>query len=227
MLEESLSFTLRPAETYEDLLQACAIRAEAYGHKVPSYRESMAVPDAVDACPWTTVFLCEDKATGRPVGSMRIQTCVHGQGGIELEKYAELPEEITGSQRAEITRLASVSAADPFVRLAMWKAGYLFCVDQSIRWLVMGVRKPSLIRAYEKMGARDVYADQRGVPLGYAGNLPHRVFALNIPECPQRWLANQHPLLRFMTGTKHADIQLRTPSVRRDAPVQVGLHVLQ
>ena len=57
---ESLSFFLRPVETYADLLIACAVRAEAYGYKVPAYRESMLKPDAVDLSPWTAVFLCED-----------------------------------------------------------------------------------------------------------------------------------------------------------------------
>ena len=65
MRSESLSFTLRKVETHEDLLRACQVRAQAYGHKVPAYREQMATPDAIDASPWTSVFVCDDKASGR------------------------------------------------------------------------------------------------------------------------------------------------------------------
>jgi hypothetical protein len=226
MLEESLSFTLRPAETPDDLLRACSVRAEAYGNKVPEYRESMAQPDAVDAALNTTVYLAEDKASKRPIGSVRIQHRTPYSGELELEKYVDLPQRITSTSRGEITRLAAVIGADPFVRLALWKVGYLFCVEQRIRWLVMGVRKPALIRAYERMGARDVFEDARGVRLGYAGNLPHRVFGLDVKDCPRYWQSHEHPLLRFMTGTTHPDITISS-SVHRPTDVQVGLHVLQ
>lgn len=226
MLEESLSFTLRAAETHDDLSRACAVRAEAYGRKMPALRETMAMPDAVDASPWTTVFLCEDKATKQPIGSMRIQVCARGAGEVELEKYVQLPERIRATSRAEITRLAAVAGADPFVRLAMWKAGYLYCVDRQIRWLVMGVRKPSLIRAYERMGARDVFDDGHGVQLAYAGDLPHRVFALDVADCERYWHVHEHPLLRFMTGTFHRDIDV-IRSVHGNPRMQVGLHVIQ
>ena len=160
MLSESLSFTLRPVETYEDLLRACSVRSEAYGHKFPAYRDSMARPDAVDASPWTAVFICEDKATGEPVGTMRIQSTTRGQTKLEIEKYVIPPPELELHGRAEITRLASVLGADPFVRLALWKAGYLYCMATQARWLLMGVRKRSLIRAYEQMGAKDIYDDR-------------------------------------------------------------------
>jgi hypothetical protein len=226
MLEESLSFTLRPAVTHDDLMKACAVRAAAYGNRDPAYREAMAVPDAIDASPWTTVFLCEDKSTRRAVGTMRIQTGARGSGQVELEKYVQLPERIATASRAEITRLSAVLGADPFVRLALWKVGYQTCVEQGIRWLVMGVRKPALIRAYEKMGARDVFEDGHAVPLAYAKNLPHRVFALDVEDCPRYWESNDHPLLDFMTRTVHRDIVSR-PLVHRDATEQIGLHVLQ
>lgn len=224
MNSESLTFTLRAVESYEDLLRACSVRAQAYGHKNPDYRDSMAVPDAVDASPWTAVFLCEDKATGHPVGTMRVQSTTTGESGLEIEKYIAPPPELARHGRAEITRLAAVIGADPFVRLALWKAGYLHCMAVHARWLLMGVRKPSLLRAYEQMGARDIYDDRRTVPLGHAGNLPHRVLGLDIASCERNWRAARHPLLDFMVGTVHPDIALQQ-SVQRHHPEEVRLHV--
>ena len=226
MPSESLSFTLNPVETYEDLMRACSVRSEAYGHKVPAYRESMARPDAVDASPWTAIFLCEDKATGRAVGTMRIQSTTRGHTKLEIEKYVIPPPELELHGRAEITRLASVIGADPFVRLALWKAGYLYCMATQARWLLMGVRKPSLLRAYEKMGAKDIFDDRHSVPLGHAGNLPHRVLALDIGSCDQNWRENNHPMLNFMVGTVHPDITV-VPSVHRYSAEKVRLHVVQ
>jgi hypothetical protein len=229
MTNESLSFTLRPVEDYDDLLLACRVRAEAYGRKDPAYLRSMAQPDAIDTSPWTAVFLCEDKTTGNAVGTMRIQSTTRGQTHLEIEKYVVPPPELEVHGRAEISRLASVIGADPFVRLALWKASYLYCMAIQVRWLMLGVRKPALIRAYEKMGAKDIFDDRRTVPLGHGGNLPHRIFALDIGSCERNWRQGNHPMLNFMVGTVHPDITV-VPSVHRYAaavPEKVRLHVVQ
>jgi hypothetical protein len=226
MFEEQLSFTLRPVETHAELMQACWVRAEAYGRKDVAYRQSMTEPDAIDASPWTTVFLCEDKFSGQPIGTMRVQSTTRGEDRLEIEKYVEPPEHMLRFGRAEISRLAAVHAADPFVRLALWKAAYLYSVAIQVRWLLMGVRKPALLRAYERMGAVDIFEDQRQVPLGYAGYLPHRIFALEITSLEQRFRAINPPLFDFIFGTVHRDIWV-VPSVQRHVSEEVGLHVVK
>ena len=113
------------------------------------------------------------------------------------------------------------------MRLALWKAGYLYCMAIQARWLMMGVRKPALIRAYEKMGAKDIFDDRHTVALGHAGNLPHRILALDIGSCDRNWRENNHPMLHFMVGTVHPDIAV-VPSVHRYAAAEkVRLHVVQ
>ena len=245
MVEEKLSFTLRPAETHADLLLACRVRAAAYGRKNPAYGESMLVPDATDASPWTTVFLCEDKLGGEPIGTARVQATTRG-GEIEIEKYVEPPEHIRRYGRAEISRLSAVFGADPLVRLALWKASYLYCLAIQARWMVLGVGKPSLLRAYESLGASDIFADRHQVVLGHGGNKPYRILGLEITMCEQRMRAQNHQLCGFMFETVHRDISVvpgpRAPerptpavppvrvakdaSVHRDVAEEVRLHVV-
>jgi hypothetical protein len=222
-MAESFSFTLRPALTHADLLMACGVRAAAYGRKDPLYRESMLVPDAVDAASNTTVYLCEDKLTGEPVGTMRIQSTADG-GALEIEKYVSTPKSLKPYGRAEISRLSAVLDADPFVRLALWKAGYLHCMATRIRWLMLGVRKPGLLKAYEEMGAEDV---TEPAPLPYAGNLPHRILGLDVLSAESKWRDKNHPLLEFMVFTTHPDIQM--PLMHRPPTFteHVGIAVLQ
>ena len=228
MVEETLSFTLRPVVGHDDLMLACGVRAAAYGRKNPAYRTSMAEPDRIDASPWTAVFLCEDKLSGEPVGTMRVQASTRGHDPVEIERYVQFPEHIRAYGRAEISRLAAVHRADPFVRLALWKAAYLYSVAIQVRWLVLGVRKPGLIRAYERMGAVDVFDDHRQVPLAHGGNLPYRIFGLEITSLEQRFRAINRPLFDFIFGTVHRDISVvpTVPSVERDVPEQVRLHVV-
>lgn len=226
MIEEQLSFTLRPVVSHADLVRACAVRAEAYGRRNSAYRDSMAQPDLIDASPWTTVFICEDKYTGEAVGTMRVQSTTRGDDRLEIEKYIEPPEHMLSYGRAEITRLAAVHGADTFVRVALWKAAYLYSVAIQVRWLLMGVRKPALRRAYERMGAIDVFEDKREIALGYAGFLPHRIFALEITSLEQRFKEINPPLFTFIFGTVHRDISV-VPSVERHVPEEVRFHVLE
>jgi len=226
MPDELLSFTLRPVESHEDLLLACAVRAQAYGRKFPEYLESMSVPDAIDSSPWTAVFLCEDKITGEAVGTMRVQSTTRGNSKLEIEKYIQPTPELELFGRAEITRLSAVHGADPFVRLALWKAAYLYCMATQARWLIIGVRKPSLLRAYQQMGATDVFEDRREVRIAHGGNLPHRVLALDISDCPRKMRQDDNPLFHFLFGAVHQDISVM-PSVNRRVVKHVGLHVVQ
>ena len=226
MPDELLSFSLRPVETHDDLLLACQVRAQAYGRKFPEYVESMSVPDATDSSPWTAVFLCEDKFTGEPVGTMRIQSTTRGNSKLEIEKYMQPTPELLLFGRAEVTRLAAVQGADPFVRLALWKAAYLYCMATQARWLIMGVRKPSLLRAYQQMGATDVFEDRRTVRIAHGGDLPHRVLALDIGDCERKMREDNNPVAHFLFGAVHQDISVM-PSVHRRVAKRVGLHVVQ
>jgi hypothetical protein len=217
MVEERLSFTLRPVESRADLLLACRVRAAAYGRKNPAYGEAMLEPDRTDASPWTTVFVCEDRITGEPVGTARVQATTRG-GEIEIEKYVEPPAHILRYGRGEISRLAAVLGADPFVRLALWKASYLYCLAVQVRWMVLGVGKPSLPRAYQSLGATDIFEDRRQVVLGHGGNKPYRILGLEITACEHRMRAENHPLCGFMFDTVHRDITVVPAPAHGDAP---------
>jgi hypothetical protein len=188
----------------------------------------MALPDAIDASPWTTVFICVDKISGQAVGTMRIQTRSQDQGELEMERYVALPSYLQNATCSEVTRLAAPVGADPFVRLALWKAAYLFSANQGISWIVMSVRKPSLVRAYERMGSKDVFPDRlEGFHLPYVGSMPHRIYALDIDNFYGFWSDSKHPLLEFMTATNHQDIVAVPPSMDRLPIRGVGLRVVE
>ncbi len=145
-----------------------------------------------------------------------------------MERYLKLPEYLQRATCTEVTRLAAPIGADPFVRLALWKAAYLFSASQGISWIVMTVRKPALIRAYERMGSKDVFPDRlEGFVLPYVGALPHRIYALDIDNFYAFWSDSKHPLLEFMTATTHHDIIAVPSSMNRLAVAGVGLRVVE
>lgn len=206
MASSELSFTIGLARSEAALRAACAVRAQAYGHHLPTLGQQLAEPDALDRQRGAAVLLCRDKAGGAPVGTARIQRTM--QGLLQIEHSVILPRELAEQPRAEITRLAVAPGADPLTRLALMKAGYLYCLASQVRWMVIGARSEALIRIYRKLGFRDVLGPDDRVPLAHAGGLPHRILAFDVTAAERTWLAARHGLYPFMIETFHPDLQL-------------------
>ena len=200
----TLSFTLQAVRHAGDLLDACAVRAGAYGHHLPELQQAFALPDALDHRPGTCVLLCRDKASGAAIGTARIQASDHGP--LLIEQSLRLPPLLAQHRRAEITRLSVSAGADPLAKLALMKASYLHCLARGVRHMVIGARKPALIRTYQRLGFSDVLGPDEMVSLAHAGNLPHRVLAFDVSAARATWQAQQHPLWMFMIDTHHPDI---------------------
>ena len=217
----TLGFMLRPVASHEDLLDACQVRAQAYGHHMPELRQRLSEPDALDYVGGTTVFLCRDKASGRATGTMRIQTSA--QGPLRMEDSVALPEPLSSAPRAEVTRLAVSIGVDPLTKLCLMKASYLFCMAQKVHWMVIGARNEALIRNYRRLGFKDALGRDELVPLAHTGGLLHRILAFDVLAAEATWAAIRHPLYAFMVQTQHDDISidLPLPLTRRPATALV------
>ena len=199
-----LSFVLELVSSSRDLLEACSVRAQAYGHHLPEMGQRLAEPDDLDFAAGTSVFLCRNKADGRAVGTMRIQS--NAFGPLLMESSLNLPPWLQGASRAEITRLAVRVGVDPLIRLSLWKAIYLFCMENHLDWIVVGARNEALIRNYRRLGFVDVFGPDEVMPLAHTGGLPHRILALDNNALQRRWDEMRHPLFQFFFETTHADL---------------------
>jgi hypothetical protein len=220
----TLGFALRPVASHDDLLDACAVRAQAYGHHLPEMGVRLAQPDALDQADGTTVFVCRDKASGRATGTMRIQTS--HPGPLMMEQSVTLPGWLAAAPRAEITRLAVSVGADPLTKLCLMKASYLFCMAQRVQWMVIGARNDALIRNYRRLGFIDALGRDELVPLAHTGGLMHRILAFDVASAERTWSAARHPLYGFMVQTLHADLEIAVPTqpvVLRPMPLLPGL----
>lgn len=202
-----LGFSLRVARSEQDLREACAVRAEAYGHHLPQLRGALGTPDAIDRDPRTAVLLCRDKASGRAIGTARIQRAGLG-AAVQIESSVQLPAWLAGRPRAEITRLAILPGADALVRPMLTKASYLYCVASQIRWLVIGARSEALVRMYKRLGFTDVLEPDATLPLAHAGGLEHHILAFDVVAAERTWYQGQHGLYALMVETFHPDLQL-------------------
>ena len=205
-----LGFTLQLVSSSRDLLDACSVRARAYGHHLPEMGLRLAEPDDLDSAPNTSVFLCRDKLDGRATGTMRIQSSTFGP--LLMENSLTLPAWLRRASRAEITRLAVPVGADPLTRLSLWKASYLYCMANQLHWMVVGARNEALIRNYRRLGFIDVFGPDELMPLQHTGGLPHRIMAFETTSAQRRWGEMRHPLYQFVFETQHADLDASTTS---------------
>lgn len=207
MSSQTLPFTCRVVTTPLELRQACAIRGLAYGNHLPGVPGIDGRPDAIDYAPGTMVLICHDKETGAPVGTARVQVSTQGCR-LPVETCVELPPDMAGDGRAEITKLAAVPGAHPLVRVALWKAGYLYCLANQTRWLLIGARNPALVRQYRRLGAVPLHDDARSIPLPYAAGIPHQILVFDVIAAERHWYHDQHAMFGFMFETVHPDINL-------------------
>lgn len=200
----ALGFRLEVVSSTQDLLEACAVRALAYGHHMPELAAQLAQPDELDFAAGTTVFVCRDKETGLVTGTMRIQssTC----GPLLMERSLNLPDWVACDTRAEVTRLAVRVGADPLTRLSLWKTSYQFCMANGLRWMAVGARNEALIRNYRRLGFVDVFANDQLMPLAHTGGLPHRILAFDNQAALRHWRETGHPLYPFFIETEHAEL---------------------
>ncbi len=204
--EERLPFTVRIARTETDLEKAVGIRASAYARHVPAFAETLRRPETYDREQGSIVLLAESKFDGSSLGTMRIQTNLGQPLGIE--ESLSLPDWLQGRRLAEATRLGVAEAgAGRVVKTVLFKAYWLCCLAAEIDWMVITARKP-LDRQYQALQFIDVVPGGDLVPMHHVGNIPHRVMAFEVGTAEERWTKTAHPLLGFMCGIYHPDLDL-------------------
>lgn len=224
--EERLPFTVRTVMNETQLRKAVDIRHRAYGRHVPALGEQLRVPEPGDTERGCVVLLAESKLDGEPLGTLRIQT--NRYRALTLEGSVDLPGWLAESSLAEATRLAvSEARIGRVVKTMLFKAFYLYCIRNDIDWMVIGARAP-LDRMYEALLFRDLFPEQGYVPLKHAGNLPHRILALELDTADARWRAARHPMYDLFVNTRHPDIDIGDAApvyelVARCAPLEAAL----
>ncbi len=216
----TFGFAVRMATSDDDFRAACAVRAEAYGHHDPALGPKFGETEALDRAEGTAVLLCRDKRTGQGIGTARIQ--VSGFGPLALENSLRLPDWLANRPRAQISRLAIVAGADPFVKLSLMKASYQNCLATQVRWLVIGARNAALIRNYRNLGFKDVFEPGSWVPLASGGGLPHQILAFDVKGARAAWQATRNRLYGFMTETIHSDLQVVAANDSAMQPLRVA-----
>lgn len=212
-----LAFRVRIADSEDDLLRVQKLREAAYGHHLPALASHFSKPDPVDRWPDVTIFYAEDKASGRMVGSARLQS--NRTRPLQIEQSTVLPEQLRGRLLAEITRMTVISGYAHPVKLALVKAIHLYCIALQIGGIVCASR-PSLMRQYLNLGFEDLYGDERLVPMKHGSNLEHRVLFRDPVTSEAHHRERRHPDYDFVFRTYQPDIEVFDPLARAADPLR-------
>ena len=203
---ERLPFSIRFASSEEDILKAVSVRQSAYARHVPHLAAQLSRPEPMDSDPEVSLMLVESKLDGRTLGTMRLQT--NRSGPLALEGSITLPDKFQGVGLSEATRLGVVQdKIGRIVTTMLFKAYYMYCLNNGIEWMVITARSP-MDKRYDSLLFEDVYPGRGYIPMRHVGDIPHRVMALNVALVRERWARIGHPLYNLIFLTNHPDIDV-------------------
>ena len=202
---ERLPFRVTVARR-DELAAVARMRAAAYGRHLPDLGARLVEPEPADFEWGCEVLVATSKLDGSILGTMRTHANVPKP--LPLQASIDLPDRYAGKRLVEATRLSILGGVDSaVVRNTLFKALYLYSLQQGADWIVVTGRRP-VDRIYDGLLYTDVA--ERGVfyPMAHVGGLPHRVMSIEVAQAESIWRRAKHPLYHFAFVAEHADIDL-------------------
>lgn len=195
---------VRIVRTEQQLSKARSIRTLRY--RSAELGAEVEQPDAMDYAPNAAVLLTEDRITGLPLATIRIDTG-RGEHFYPSDNF-DLPTRVKRNASAYLTRLASVpgTTGARATRLTL-KAAYRFCIATEMQWMIAFALPPS-DRHYKTLGFHTL--PEMPDPLPWPSH-PERVGTLmvcNLFEVETRWRQEGHRNYSFFFGEHSPEIEI-------------------
>jgi len=200
---ETLPFRVHLVDDAQDLAKAVEIRSSAYSRHLPRLGESLRTAESEDFRSDVLLLIAERKIDRRAIGSMRLQPNFNRP--LRIEGEMSLPKAYVGRRLVETTRLGIENGiSGRLVMVALVKAAYEICHACGVDYAFAAGRRSmaELFRSlcYDELGGP--------IPVSYANNVPHWIFAIPIREVDARLRAKDHSYYDFMARADHHDIQV-------------------
>lgn len=193
------------ARSETDLLQAVAVRTQAYGRHVPGMEAVLKAPEPDDYRDDAVLLLAESKEDGQILGSMRLVT--NARHPLHLEQEIDLPALFHGRKLLESWRLTVRNCQQArMVSAALYKSLYEVSFHSGIDYVLVVARHP-VDRIYKSMQFKEALGGQK-LALSNTLNLPHGLYYLPVREADALWKKASCPLYPFMALTRHPDIDI-------------------
>jgi len=207
-IAQDLPITVSIVRTPEQLQRVCDLRASAYGARNSQFGALLTKPEKADLEPGNVILIAESKMTGEVLGTMRIHTNLYGV--VPMETVVDIPVEMRGQLLSEACRFCIKPGADSScVRLALFKAIYLYCYANQVQYILCVAKKP-LNKVYKGLGFKPLNGggEEQWERVSYVGNIEHSMLALDILKVDAIWQEKSHHLYGFIRRTYHPDIKI-------------------
>jgi len=204
-LVASLPFQVVVAQE-QDLKEVASLRAASYGKHLPALAAKLLEPEPADFDIGCEVLIAKSKLDGSLLGTLRTHANVIDP--LPLQASMRLPTYLLGTRMVETTRLCVKGSPNAsVVRSALFKALFLYCLQQKVDWMMAAGRRP-VDRIYDNLLFSDVEKPGEFYPMAHANGVPHRVMCFEPSDAQRLWKLHQHPLYTFVFETSHPDIDL-------------------
>lgn len=151
-LSNETDFIIRIARTEEQLRQVTRLRYQSYSRTIPSLKETVNGPDSADYAQSTVILLAEDRATGSPLATVRIE--VADDGYYLPRDLLDLPDGIPVEATSYYSRLAACSGRNgTAAKLSIVKAAVRYSLAVGKHW-VLAATPPGRARNYRMLGLK-------------------------------------------------------------------------
>ncbi len=202
----STNFRVRVVRSPEQLHGVVSVRKEAYLSRLPELAEQVSLPEALDYSHGAIVLLAEDRNTGRPYGTLRLNT---GREMLAMMEDIHLPSKIVDGEVAYISRMAVVGDAKQksAVRRLIEKAMFQLCAAKQLRTVLILAVVPRE-RLFQHYGFSDVFHDALPRHPLFLNNIPVRALQCETYTIERTWREKKHPLYDFFFRTFHPELEI-------------------
>jgi hypothetical protein len=199
-------YTIRIVRKPDQLQSAIDVRYQAYSEKLQALASKVRQPGPLDFEHGPVVLLAENRLTGEPVGTLRLNT---GPSFLDLLRDMALPANIVKERTAFVSRMAVTGPVQErqLVRNLMQKAVFQLCIAKQLNRILLLAVEPRE-RLFYRCGFSDVFPDGESRHPAFLDGFPIKALYADTYSMERLWRGEKHPLYEFLFRTFHPEIEV-------------------
>ena len=203
--EADQGFCIRIARTEEQLRQVARLRFQSYARILPTLKTTVIKPDDSDYSARAVVLLAEDRATGTPLATVRIETA--DESYYVPRDLLGMPEGLAPESTTYYSRLAACNGRRGHAaKLSVMKAAVRYSLAVGKPW-VLAAAPPGRTRNYRMLGL-SALTDQPPVTMPDHPEIQLILLGVNLFDLERESRDRDDGFLRFLFAPDAPEIEV-------------------
>lgn len=198
-------FRIRIARTEEQLRQVARLRYQSYARTIPVLKSAVSKPDESDYSPRAVVLLAEDRRTGTPLATVRIESA---DSDYYLPRdLIGLPEGVNPEATTYYSRLSACNGKfGHAAKLSVVKAAVRYSLAVGKPWVVAAA-PPDRTRNYRLLGLRPL-SDKPAVRMPGQPDIELILLGVNLFDLERESRKRDSGFLKFLFEPDAPEIEV-------------------